>query len=79
MLIFDHPTRLQAHILVGDCLRGHGLCRHLPLQQHHRLHERHRGDDGRHDDGATLRGLLPLCGCLQYQPGVGNTEKVKLI
>ena len=67
--ILNSP-RLQAHILVGDCLRGHGLCRHLPLQQHHRLHERDRGDDGRHDDGPPLRGLLSLCGCLQYQPGV---------
>ena len=68
--ILNSP-RLQAHILVGDCLRGHGLCRHLPLQQHHRLHERDRGDDGGHDDGPPLRGLLSLRGCLQYQPGVG--------
>ena len=61
--------RFQAHILVRDCLRGHGLCRHLPLQQHHRLHERDGGDDGGHDDGPPLRGLLPLRGCLQHQPG----------
>ena len=63
-------SRFQAHILVGDCLRGHGLRRHLPVQQHHRLHECDRGDDCGHDDGPPLRGLLSLRGCLQYQPGV---------
>ena len=62
--------RLQAHILVGDRVRGHGLCRHLPLQQHHRLHERHSGDHRGHHDGSPLRGLLSLRRRLQYQPGV---------
>ena len=79
MLIVDYPTRLQAHILVGDSLRGHGLCSHLPVQQHHRLHELHRGDHRGHHDRPPDGGLLPLRRGLQYQPGVGNTKKVKLI
>ena len=58
--------RLQAHLLVNHRVRGHGLRGHLPLQQHHRLHERDGCDHGGHDDRAAVGGLLPLSSGLQY-------------
>lgn len=48
--------------------------RNFPLQQHHRLHERHRSDYRGHDDRPPLRGLFPLRGCVQHQPGIQFTN-----
>ena len=62
--------RFQAHFLVDHRVRSNGMRCHLPLQQHHRLHERHRGDHRGHDDSSSLRGLLPFRGCVQHQPGL---------
>ena len=59
-----HPLRLQTHFLVDHRLCGHGLRRDIPLQQHHRLHERHSGDHGGHHDGPTLGGFLSFSGRL---------------
>ena len=61
--------RIQTHLLVRDSVCGHGVRSHLPVQQHHRLHERHGRHHGRHHDRPALRGLLPLRGRLQYKPG----------
>ena len=62
--------RFQAHFLVDHRVRSDGMCRHLPLQQHNRLHERHRGDHCGHDDRSSLWGLLPFRGCVQHKSGI---------
>jgi hypothetical protein len=58
--------RFQTYFLVWNSLHCYGVGRHLLVQQHHRLHELHRGNNRGYNDCSSIRGILPFCSGLQY-------------